>query len=192
MRVTQDLEEFRSTGKRVDIDWHKALQFIERLQNKDESDPDNHGGFGYAQTGERGGTSVNREGFVTLRGFGSMTYSAIESMIYAQADRADPRVRSAIAWSARHWSVEENPGMGLRGLFYYYTIMGKALRLSGSDTLRRDDGSMIEWKRELVEKIVSLQGPDGSWVNTDNQFWEADAALVTAYAILALQYAISP
>ncbi len=189
MRVTQDLEDLRSGGKPVDINWAQALQFIERLQRQDTEDPDNHGGFGYDPTGERGGMTPKSSGTVALRGFGSMTYAGIESMIYAQVDRADPRVRSAIAWAARHWSVDENPGMGLRGLFYYYNLMGKALRLSGSDALRRDDGSMIEWKRELLEKIISLQKTDGSWVNTDSQFWEGDAALVTAYAILALQYA---
>jgi len=189
MRVTQDLEDLRSGGKPVDINWAQALKFIERLQRRDPDDPENHGGFGYDPTGERGGMTPKSSGAVALRGFGSMTYAGIESMIYAQVDRNDPRVRSAIAWAARHWSVDENPGMGLRGLFYYYNLMGKALRLSGSDALRRDDGSMIEWKRELLEKIISLQKPDGSWVNTDSQFWEGDAALVTAYAILALQYA---
>ena len=84
-------------------------------------------------------------------------------MIYAQVDHKDPRVRSAMDWATEHWSVEENPGMGLRGLFYYYNIMSKALSLYGGDSLTRADGTVIPWKKQLVEQLVSVQQPDGSW-----------------------------
>lgn len=189
MRLTQDLEDLRPAGeKKPDVDWNAALAFVEKLQNRDDSDSENKGGFGYEAGGARGGAAGESGGTVTLRGFGSMTYAGLESMIYAQVDRDDPRVRSAIAWAARHWTVDENPGMGSKGLYYYYTIMAKALVLAGGDTLAREKGAAIPWKRELAEKLLREQKPDGSWVSSDNTFWEADPTLVTAYALLTLGY----
>lgn len=191
MRVTQGAEDVRPKGeKRADIQWEAALKFVEALQNRDADDKENAGGFGYERGGERGGTTVSEGGAVTLRGFGSMTYAGLESMIYAQVTRDDPRVRSAIDWAARHWSVDENPGMGTRGLFYYYTIMAKTLTLLGADaTLTGADGKPIDWRRDLIAKLAATQREDGSWANENNMFWEGDPALVTSYALLVLQQA---
>ena len=191
MRTTQDLEDLRPAGEAsADIRWDAALAFVEKLQNRDASDRENHGGFGYERGGARGGTTVSEGGTVTLQGYGSMTYAGIESMIYAQVGRDDPRVRSAIDWASRHWTVAENPGMGARGLFYYYTILAKTLRLLGGDgELRNPAGEPVPWRADLAARLVSTQRGDGSWANDDNTFWEGDPALVTAYALLALQFA---
>lgn len=188
MRETQDVEDLRPGGKRVDIDWQATLAYVEKLQVLDKDDPVNNGSFAYEKSGSRGGARADGEGNVALLGYGSMTYAGIESMIYARVDRDDPRVRSAVDWAARHWSVNENPGMGTRGLFYYYNIMSKALSLNGADTLAGPSGETIEWKKQIIEKLAASQRPDGSWVNKNNQFWEGDASLVTAYAVLTLQY----
>jgi len=37
--------------------------------------------------------------------------------------------------------------------------------------------------------VISLQKPDGSWVNENNRWWENDPVLVTAYSLLALEFA---
>jgi squalene-hopene/tetraprenyl-beta-curcumene cyclase len=191
MRNTQDVEDLRTEGKPVDLDWDATLKFLAKLQNQDTEDPVNYGSFGYEKGGARGGTFTSKtDGTVKLRGYGSMTYAGLEAMIYAQVDRTDPRVRSAIDWAARHWTVEENPGMGLRGMFYYLNIMSKALSLNGTDELTAPDGSKVRWKQDLIEKLIATQRPNGSWVNTDGQFWEGDPMLVTAYSILALEYAL--
>lgn len=190
MRETQGLEDLRPAGqKRVDVDWAQALKYVEKLQNRDEEDGEHYGGFGYEQSGERGGIfSRKKDEKVRLRGYGSMTYVGLESMIYAQVDRTDPKVRSALEWASRHWSVAENPGMGTKGLFYYYNIMSKALSLFGAGALKDKDGKVIAWQDELVGKLVSDQRKDGSWVNKNSSFWEGDAVLVTSYAILTLEY----
>ena len=191
MRATQGLEDLRRAGKKhADVDWKSAAAFAGKLQNQDSKDAENYGGFGYEGGGGRGKTFVTREGTVALRGYGSMTYAGLESMIFAEVTRDDPRVVSACRWAARHWSVDENPGMGSRGLFYYYTVMAKALSLMGSDVIPRSEGDPIPWKRQLLEKLVSLQRPDGSWSNADNTFWEGDPNLATAYSLLAMQYAL--
>ena len=192
MRLTQQLEDSKAQGEQsLDLDWDAALRFVEKLQTRDEKDAENNGGFGYTGGGDRGGTFVDREGVVKLRGYGSMTYAGLESMIYAHVKKDDPRVVSAMQWAMRHWSVDENPGMGTKGLYYYYNIMAKALSLMQSDTIPGATGEPIPWKRQLMEKLAKVQQPDGSWVNTDNTFWEGDAALVTAYAVLTLQYTLA-
>jgi squalene-hopene/tetraprenyl-beta-curcumene cyclase len=188
MRMTQDAEDLRPAGSaRVDLDWSAMLKYLDKLQDKDQKDELNYGGFGYEMSGERGGITNTTDGAVKLRSFGSMTYAGLESMIYAQLDKSDSRVTSAIQWASRHWSVDENPGQGSKGLYYYYTIMAKALSLVGSDTIPAQKGEPIPWKKHLVAKLVQVQGKDGSWANSDNQFWEADPVLVTSYAVLVLE-----
>ncbi len=71
-----------------------ALAYASGLQNKDEADAENFGAFGYESNCVRGSVTTNRvAGARTLRGYGSMIYAGLESMIYAQVGREDPRVR---------------------------------------------------------------------------------------------------
>ena len=77
--------------------------------------------------------------------------------------------------------MDENPGMGNQGLYYFYDIMARALQASGAETVGGHD-----WKKELSAKLVSLQKPDGSWYNDNNRFWEADPVLCTSFALLVL------
>lgn len=190
MRLTQGVQDQVPTGERADVNWDAALQYIGKLQNQDAGDAENYGGFGYERGASRGGTATNKDGVVTLRGYGSMTYAGLLSMIYAQVDRKDPRVVSTLQWAGRHWSVDENPGMGSKGLFYYYTIMSKALSLIGGDTFPDASGTPVPWKAQLLSRLVALQHPDGSWSNDDNQFWEGDPVLATTDALLTLQYVL--
>lgn len=191
MRETQSVEDLRPAGgKRADVNWATALKYVESMQIKESANANDVGGFGYEKGGERGGIkkpdASAPEKPVALNGFGSMTYAGIEAMIYAEVKRDDPRVRSAIEWAGRHWSVDENPGMGLRGLFYYYTIMAKSLSLAGADGLKTGDGKAIDWKSDIVNKLAETQSEAGSWANKDNMFWENDPALVTSYAVIVL------
>ena len=136
---------------------------------------------------QEGGQGRKRE---SLRTFGSMTYAGLESMIYAQVDITDPRVRSTIEWAGRNWTVTENPGQGIRGLYYYYVILSKALVLAGDTDLVSEDGTKIDWRKDIVEQLEKSKDAEGFWANDDNTFWEGDPALVTAYAVLALESAI--
>lgn len=184
MRRTASLEEFRTGGKKVDLDWERAIAFVENLQTK--SGPDK-GGAAYNERTPQAGTATNASGRVHLRAYGSMSYAAVLSMCSARLTKADPRVRNALAYCTEHWSLEENPGMGSQGLYYYYDILARALAAAGVETLTAADGRVIRWKDELRAKLVSLQKPDGSWVNDNNRFWEADPVLCTSFALLTLQ-----
>lgn len=193
MRITQSVEESRPEGeKKADIDLGKAQKYIEAMQvKKGEKDipGEDEGGFLYKRSDP---SAANGGKAPPLRSYGSITYSGLEAMIYAQMARDDPRVVSAVDYARRHWTLEENPGMGAQGLYYYYTIMARALSLLDIDELPppEDGGEPVKWRDELIGKIISLQREDGSWVNANNRFWEGDSVLSTSYAMLALEYAL--
>lgn len=127
---------------------------------------------------------------VRLDSFGSMTYAGLLSLIYAKVTPEDPRVEAATEWARRHWTLEENPGRGPEGLYYFYNIMVKCLDTVGGETFAVPSGRTVAWRKEAVEKLLSLQREDGSWANAANRFWEGDPALVTAYCVLTLQKAL--
>lgn len=179
MARTASLEEFRADGKKVDLDWDKAMAFVDNLLKKEGPDA---GGAAYNERTAQGGTATNRQGKVSLKAYGAMTYAAVLSMCSANLDRGDPRVRLAVEWLGRYWSVDENPGMGNQGLYYFYDIMARALSAAGISEVAGHD-----WKKELSAKLISLQRSDGSWANENNRFWEADPVLCTSFAMLALE-----
>jgi squalene-hopene/tetraprenyl-beta-curcumene cyclase len=179
MRRTEALEELRPAGRRVDLAWDKALSFVGALVSKDGADA---GGAAYNERTPQAGSRTNAAGRVSLRAYGSMTYAAVLSMCHARLDRADPRVKESLEYCRRNWSVDENPGMGSQGLYYFYDIMARALAASGVEKIGEH-----EWKKELSAKLISLQRPDGSWYNDNNRFWESDPVLCTSFALLVLQ-----
>ena len=179
MAKTASLEEFRTNGRKADLDWEKALAFVENLMKKEGPDA---GGAAYNERTPQAGSETNAQGKVHLRAYGSMTYAAVLSMCSARLDRGDPRVRQALEYLTRFWSVDENPGMGNQGLYYFYDIMARALSAA-----RVQDVGGHDWKRELSAKVLSLQRPDGSWVNDNNRFWESDPVLCTSFSVLVLK-----
>lgn len=179
MAKTSSLEEFRSTGKKVDIDWSSALSFVGNLLKTEGPDA---GGAAYNDRTPQAGKKTGKGGKVALRAYGSMTYAAVLSMCSAKLDRGDPRVRQALAYMQKNWTVEENPGMGAQGLYYFYDIMARALSAAGVEEV----GGHF-WKKELSAHLVSLQKEDGSWSNSNNRFWEADPVLCTSFALIALE-----
>jgi squalene-hopene/tetraprenyl-beta-curcumene cyclase len=107
-------------------------------------------------------------------------------MIYAGLKEDDPRVRAALGYIQKNYSLDENPGMGQKGLYYYYVTFSKALALLGKPTLVDSSGKSHDWRSDLTSALASRQSDNGSWVNKADQFMEGDPNLVTAYALLAL------
>lgn len=203
MRLTENVEDQRKAGEaKADLDWEAAQKFIQRVQNLPGSndqawasnDPAERGGFAYKPDSSMAGTTTNEDGTVRLRSYGSMTYAGLLSFIYAKVDKNDTRVKSAFEWTVRHWSLEENPGMGQQGLFYFYNTLAKALAAYGDETIVRADGTRVSWREELIRKLISLQKTEadgtGYWVNPEGRWWEADPVLVTSYSLLALEIAL--
>ena len=197
MRLTENVEDLRASGdQRADLDWKAAQQFLDKIQNKPEgTNDDNAGGFAYHPNQSQAGTITNEEGEVRFRSYGSMTYAGLLSLIYAEVNRDDPRIQSSFDWAARHWSLDENPGMGQQGLYYFYNVLSKSLAAYGRDQIPFASGGEVNWRNELAKKLVSLQKIDpatgsGYWVNPEGRWWEADPVLVTCYSLLALDVAL--
>jgi squalene-hopene/tetraprenyl-beta-curcumene cyclase len=174
----------------------KALIFVSRCQNlesKENTSPFaakvNDGGFYY--TVAAGGGNPEPAGKTAdggLRSYGSMTYSGLKSMIYAGVNKDDPRVKAAVEWTKKHYTLDENPGMGGNGLYYYYHTFAKALDALGQPTVVDANGKSHDWQADLSQQLVASQNPDGSWINKAPRWMEGDPNLVTAYGLLCLSY----
>ena len=121
-----------------------------------------------------------------LRSYAGMTYAGLKSMIYAGLTPDDPRVKAAYAYITKHYTLDENPGLGQVGLYYYYQTFAKAMALLGQPTFVDGSGESHDWRAELVAALAKRQEPNGGWVNPADRFMEGDPNLVTAYALLAL------
>ncbi|MDF3130694.1 terpene cyclase/mutase family protein [Kiritimatiellaeota bacterium B1221] len=192
MALTEDAEDFRK-GERVDFDKKAAEEFISRMQHRKESnsgtwvmdDDENKGGFTYhvpENESELGAKEKEK-----LSAYGSMTYAGILSLMYADVDPGDPRIRSAFEWAGLHWTVDENPGVGTQGYFYFLNILAKCMTTANEDALTTPEGEVIHWREEMLGKLIDLQLEDGTWKNEDNSYWEGNPVLVTAYTLTAMQ-----
>jgi squalene-hopene/tetraprenyl-beta-curcumene cyclase len=180
----------------------RALKFISRCQNikgefndqpfAKKASADDEGGFVYVPVVDPDDKRhVTPEG--GLRSMGAMTYGGLKSFLYAGVSERDPRVKAAVGWIKRHYTLDENPGMGQGGLYYYYHTFGKAMAALGKDYFTDAKGVRHDWRRELFEALKKRQKADGSWVNTkDRMFGEADPNLATAFAVLTLSYCRAP
>ncbi len=188
----------RQTGEKPtgpQLDWDAAIAFVTRCQNLPSSNasswvseqPSDRGGFVYYPGFSNAGASDRPDGSKALRSYGTMTYAGLLSLVYAEVPSDDPRVVSAVEWLSAHFTLEENPGLGEQGLFYYYHLMAKALSISKA-VHEKGTGAVPEgWARDLALKLVTLQSGDGSWVNRNGRWLEADAVLVSAYCMRALE-----
>ena len=119
-----------------------------------------------------------------------MTYAGLKSMIYAGVTKDDPRVKAALAWLSKHYTFEENPGMGDAGLFYYFHTAAKSLDVLAAETFADAAGTSHTWRDELSTAIVARQREDGAWKNGNDRWMEGETDLATAYALLALSYCL--
>jgi squalene-hopene/tetraprenyl-beta-curcumene cyclase len=180
------------------LNWQAALKFVQRCQNltstNDQSwasdDSLNKGGFIYFPGNSKAGEQKLENGQTALRSYGSMTYAGLLSLIYADVKKDDERIQAAYSWLIKNYTLKENPGAGQQGLYFYYHTMAKALTVYGKDYLYTADGKKINWREELVSKLIEKQKGEGFWVNNNGRWWENDPVLVTAYSLIALNMVI--
>jgi squalene-hopene/tetraprenyl-beta-curcumene cyclase len=171
--------------------WKKAIIFLQRVQNRRESNdqawvkegPDD-GGFVYDSTGE----SKVKDGKHTS--MGAMSYAGLKSYLYAGVSKSDPRAQAAWNWIRGHYTVTEHPGMGDTSLYYYYHTMAKTLDVYGQKIVTDTRGKTHDWSHDLAAQMVAVQHPDGSWFNTNARYWENQPSLVTSYTLIALSYCV--
>lgn len=184
--------------------YKKALVFVNRCQMLSESNDQpfakgaTDGGFIYSPCngGESKAGTESVDGQSRLRSYGSMTYAGFKSLLYAKLDRNDPRVKQAVDWIRKNYTLDGNPGMpdsqAKQGLYYYYHAFARAMRAWGEDEFRDSKNTPRNWRTELCEKLLSAQKDNGSWANEADRWLEGSPHLVTAYAVLALQTALQP
>ena len=80
-------------------------------------------------------------------------------MIYAGLTQDDPRVKAALGFISKHYTLEENPGQGQRGLYYYYQTFAKAMALLGKPTIVDSTGKAHDWRADLVAALAQAPGP---------------------------------
>jgi squalene-hopene/tetraprenyl-beta-curcumene cyclase len=202
------IEALRDSGLPPDdLALRKALIFVSRCQNLKSEFNDqpqagkvNDGGFVYnpaagseagrgrgGAQGKAGGGGANPKASDDgPRSYAGMTYAGLKSMIYAGLKQDDIRVKAAIDYIKKHYTLEENPGQGQRGLYYYYQTFAKAMALLGKPTLVDALGKEHNWREELVAALAKRQDASGSWVNPTDRFMEGDPHISTSFALLAL------
>lgn len=195
------LEALKDAGfDKDDPTFKKALVFVSRCQNyKSEFNTapwaakNNDGSFIY--TGANGGENrrTDGEGVRTdLGGYGSMTYAGVKSMIYCGVGKDDPRMKKALEWIGKNYTLDSNPGMpeqnSQRGLYYYYHTFAKCMDALGEDSFTDAAGVKHDWRADLIAALGKRQKTDGSWVNDNDRWMEGDPNLVTGYALMALTY----
>jgi squalene-hopene/tetraprenyl-beta-curcumene cyclase len=162
--------------------WDKAIKFLQRTQNNSEVNDQgwakNDGGFiyypGYSQAGE-------------TASYGAATYAGLMSYSWANVKKTDPRVQQVLKWVRDNYTVDENPGLGQKTVYYYYMVFAKALQAVGEPIITDAKGRRHNWREDLGRKLISLQHPEGFWVNTDKAELQDDPILVTAFTMMAIE-----
>jgi len=197
--------------------YQRALVFLSRTQMLDEvndmpyADGSTQGGFIYATSPNRDqiGVGESKAGVIEetlsdggrgsrLRSYGSMTYAGFKSFAYAELDRDDPRVRAARSWIEANYTLDENPGIGMDGLYYYFMTFGRAMYAWGDPFVRVSPDAPTTagpegrrgWRGDLVDRLALLQRDDGSFESVDDRWMENNTTLITAYSLIALQHAL--
>ncbi len=162
--------------------WEMALEHFMNDQNPD-------GGWSYTR--------------IRTQSTGSMTCSGLGSLVICQqmlsADEAqnadgtplccgrkapsDRPVRQGIAWFAKHFATDQNPGMGRAWLLYYLYGVERAGRLSAQRFFGKHD-----WYREGVRHLLDVQSPDGCWRHQGGE----DDVLGSSFALLFLSKGLAP
>jgi squalene-hopene/tetraprenyl-beta-curcumene cyclase len=191
--TTRALATDSGDKKAMELDWEAALKFVSRCQNLQATNKGektgNDGSFVYYPGNSKAGEAVDsKTGRVALRGYGSMSYSGLLSLVYSDLDESDQRVKAVINWLSDNYTLQENPGLGGQGLYYYYHAMAKSLVAANKPILEGKDGLKIDWRSELAATVINGQREDGSWINTEASRWmENDPVLVTSYAVMTLE-----
>ena len=171
-----------------------ALIFLSRCQNLESAHNTtpfptkvNDGGFYYTPAAGGNSQAGNTENG-GLRSYASMTYAGLKSMVFAGLTAEDPRVKAALEWISNHYSVQENPGLGQQGVYYYFQIFAKSLATMDLDYATDIDGKQHDWRKELAEHLFQRQQANGAWLNKNDRWYEGDPNLATAYTLMAMKY----
>ena len=138
-----------------DLNWPAVIHFIQSCQNLPaynkeswvSTDAKDKGGFVYTPAkAKRVRNQFQWPCRIAL--LRSISYAGLLSYIYADMKQDDPRVTAVMGWLKNNWSVEENPGMGEQGLYYYLHLMTKGLNIADVNELTLSNGQTVDWRKQ--------------------------------------------
>jgi len=200
----------RSGLPKDDPFWRLVVEYVQKCQNNSETNTDKEflarlkekglsvgddGGLYYAADPKdmKAGT-VKLTDKEIIKSYGSMTYDGLKTYIYAGLTKDDPRVKAALDWIRKNYSVEAHPGFAfdeksrthIMGIFYYYLMMARAFDALGEKTFKTIDGVEHKWANELGGQLLKIQQEEKMWKNENPRWWEGDPLLVTSYVLNTL------
>ncbi len=113
------------------------------------------------------------------KSYGSATYAGVLSYTWANVKKTDPRVQAVLKWVRDNYTVDENPGLGQKTVYYYYMVLAKALQAVGDPVIVDSKGRSHNWREDLGRKLLTLQHPEGYWVNEVKDEMQDNKVLVT-------------
>jgi squalene-hopene/tetraprenyl-beta-curcumene cyclase len=190
--------------------WKLVVKFVRKCQNNSEVNTDpafvaelkakglsvgNDGGLYYAPVASDKASPAGTKKVAdkeVIVSYGAMTYDGIKTYIYAGLKKDSPEVKSAMDWVRKNWSVEAHPGFAyeevkrnhLRGIYYYYLLMARALDAYGENPLETFDGKKHDWPKELAEHFVKVVRDSKLWMNDNPAWYESDPVITSSYVLL--------
>jgi len=190
--------------------WKLVVKFVRKCQNNSEvnRDPEflaelkaknmtvgDDGGLYYAPVAsEKASPAGTRKiaGKDVILSYGAMTYDGIKTYIYAGLKKDSPEVKAAMDWVRKNYSLDTHPGFvyeevkrnHLRGIYYYYLLMARALDVYGENPLETFDGKKHDWPKEMAEQFIKVVRDSGMWQNENPAWYESDPVITTSYVLL--------
>jgi squalene-hopene/tetraprenyl-beta-curcumene cyclase len=204
-------EGLKASGLPQDDDfWKLVVKFVRKCQNNSEinKDPEflaelkeknmtvgEDGGLYYAPVAsDKASPAGTRKvaGKDVIISYGAMTYDGIKTYIYAGLKKDSPEVKSAMDWVRKNYSLDQHPGFvyeevkrnHLRGIYYYYLLMARALDVYGENPLETFDGKKHDWPKEMAEQFVKVVKDSKMWQNENPAWYENDPVITTAYVLM--------
>jgi squalene-hopene/tetraprenyl-beta-curcumene cyclase len=190
--------------------WKLVVKFVRKCQNNSEvnKDPEflaelkaknmavgDDGGLYYAPVASEKASPAGTKKVAdkdVIMSYGAMTYDGIKTYIYAGLKKDSPEVKSAMDWVRKNYSLDTHPGFvyeevkrnHLRGIYYYYLLMARALDVYGENPLETFDGKKHDWPKEMAEQFVKVVRDSKMWKNENPAWYEDDPVITTSYVLL--------
>jgi squalene-hopene/tetraprenyl-beta-curcumene cyclase len=146
-----------------------------------------HGDGGFVYNPYRSRTELGEQMFES---YGSITAAGYYSYLVAGNDDRQPEVAAARAWMDHEYTIELNPRMAGKGLYYYLWTQTRALAMSGQDWVVDGAGKLHDWRAEVATVFMDIQLPNGQWPGNPQIGWrEEEPEIAGIYAILSMQAA---
>lgn len=204
-------EGLKASGLPQDDDfWKLVVKFVRKCQNNSEVNNDpaflaelkeknmtvgDDGGLYYAPVASDKASPAGTKkvaGKDVIISYGAMTYDGIKTYIYAGLKKDSPEVKAAMDWVRKNYSLDQHPGFvyeevkrnHLRGIYYYYLLMARALDVYGENPLETFDGKKHDWPKEMAEQFVKVVKDSKMWQNENPAWYENDPVITTAYVLM--------